>query len=310
MPRSMSTAPTDRSHKPSAVQKWHWGEDSISSQRQWLLAAALGTIVFMLAALATFLWREHGLAIAKTGDRAVRHSAGLAQDLEQTLNIARTVISQVDAQLRPASAGATAFSGLPKGDRFSTVLSSLPLPFQLHAIGPQGRAIAVAETLVQSATAEQTHRHPASEPLSAERWGLSPVDPLSQTHMVPLVWKAATNTEGVQGYAVDLSLAALRAWLERERIGSDDRVSLFWMNGDGTATLLARAPAEPNENGQRLRAPWMADTQRSADGIVEQRGALDGAPRLAAFHRLSGRRKWACRVTKSPCRAKCLASRI
>jgi PAS domain S-box-containing protein len=285
----MSTAPADRSLHPSALPAWHWGEEgSIPAQRRLLVVATVCIVVFMLLALTSFLWREHQVALDKSGERAARLGQGLARDLEQTLTVARTVINEVEIQLQPAPEARWSSDAMAKPDSFSTLLSSLPLPFNLHAIEAQGRSIAILGSLAHPPMGGQDHPHPPGEQLDADRWMLSTGYRISEGQIVPLAWKAAANPKGVKGYGVDLSLVALNAWLDGERIEPNDRASLFWMNSDGTATLLARAPAVSTEMGARVKAPWVEQANLAATGMADQLSALDGVPRLAAFHRLSG----------------------
>lgn len=284
----MSISRTDRSKKVPINAHLPWGEEFALAQRQWLVAAAVAMVVFTLAALTTFLWREHRLALGKAEERAVHLSRDLAEDLEQTLKVARTAITAAEAQLGTAPQHLNTAPGLPIREGDSNVLASLPLPFFLHPVGANGSAIVFAETLPQFPNSGQAHRHPSRVQLTAQRWALTPPDPLAKDATVPLVWKAAMNAHGVEGYAVDLSLAALNDWLERKRHGSDDSASLFWMNGNGTATLLARAPLASAQLGQQERAPWVDRATESATGVIDQYSAASAIPRQAAFHRLSG----------------------
>ncbi|HEY9095365.1 MAG TPA: PAS domain-containing protein, partial [Hydrogenophaga sp.] len=285
----MPTIPIDRPSLPSAKRKWEWRERSIPAQRRLIVLTTVAIIAAMFMALAAFLWREHQAALDKSGERAERLAEGLTRDLEQTLTVARTLISQVDAQIQvPPETASSESLGLPASASFSSLLASLPLPFDLHAIGEQGKPIAIIGQLDQTPTGDPDHHHPDGQRLAAERWTLSRDDSAMQERFVPLAWKSAMGSQGVDGYGVDLSLAALHAWLERERIEPDDRVSLFWMNADGTATLLARAPTLASELGQRVRASWVDMANQTLSGMVDQQSALDGMERRAAFRRLSG----------------------
>ena len=282
----MPTAPADPALTPSAAQASGWKGASTSAQRRLLLAAAMGMIALMLLAVSAFVWREHELALQQTGERATRLSQRLAQDLEQTLTVAQTVISQVDAKLQPATGSVLHSSDLPSPHTYTSILAALPLPFDLHAIGTQGQSIAILGTLGGPPIGIRQHVHTGSHALIAERWTLSTKDQALKSDILPLAWKASVNADGVEGYGVDLSLGALNQWLEGERMASDDRALLFWMNADGTATLMARAPSVPAEIGQTLRAPWVAAANGAEAGLVDQLSALDGVPRRVAFQRL------------------------
>ncbi|MEZ5702273.1 MAG: PAS domain S-box protein [Burkholderiaceae bacterium] len=285
----MPTTPTERPPSPSAESKWEWNARSNPNQRRWVLTSTVAIIATIFMALAVFVWREHEIVLDKSGERAERQAEGLTRDLEQTLTVARTLISQVDAQIQvPPETASGESLGLPASTSFSSLLASLPLPFDLHAIGEQGKPIAIIGQIGQTPAGVPDHYHPDGHRLAPERWTLSHNDPVAREQFVPLAWKSAVGSQGVDGYGVDLSLDALQAWLERERIEADDRVSLFWMNADGTATLLARAPKVASEPGQRVRAPWVDKANQSSSGMVDQLSALDRMERRAAFKRLSG----------------------
>ena len=253
-----------------------------------MLAASASIIALMLLAVSAFVWREHQLALEKTGERATRLAGRLAQDLEQTLTVARTVISQVDVQLQRSPADTPRPPSLAAPNAFAALLASLPLPFDLHAVDATGNPIAIVGTLAQPPIGVHHHPHGHSSVLSTERWGLSNANPAWSEKVVPLTWKAAGNNRSVEAYGVDLELTALSNWLERDRLEPDDRVTLFWLNADGSATVMARAPTVAADLGKSVRAPWVQVANQTPSGLVDQLSALDGMPRRIAFQRLGG----------------------
>jgi PAS domain S-box-containing protein len=87
---------------------------------------------------------------------------------------------------------------------------------------------------------------------------------------------------------VGLRFDELQRWLESERHNESDRISLLWLNNDGSATLLASAPRVNAELGVDVTAEWVARAAQSPTGIVDVVSQLDGVSRRVAFERLSG----------------------
>ena len=265
-----------------------WVAVTTSAQRRLLMATAVGIIALMLGSIAAFLWHEHQLALDQTGDRAMRRAQRMAQDLGQTLTVARAVIAQVEAQ-RPASpASAIRAQAQQQPTAYETLLASLPLPFGLHAMGADGKSISVVGVLGETPIGVQRHQHAFDKALAAEQWTLSKANPAEVANIIPLTWKVPPQGQGTEAYGVDLSLTAVCNWLERDRMESDDRASLFWMNADGSATLMARAPHVAADVGRQVRAPWVAAAQKTQAGMLDQLSAIDGLPRRVAFQRLNG----------------------
>lgn len=274
--------------EPLNVRNVGWGAPTTSSQRRFLMVAAAGIIALMLASISVFLWHEHQLALDNTSDRAMRRAQRMAQDLEQTLAVARAVIEQVEAQRPPAPVNASGTPAPRTPTAYDTLLASLPLPFGLHAMGVDGKAISIVGVLGETPINGRRHLHPSNNALTAEQWTLSDATPTEGADIIPLAWKAASHGQGIEAYGVDLSLTAVNNWLERDRMDPADRASLFWTNADGTATLLAHAPHQEAGIGRQVQAPWVLAAQSAAHGAVDQLSALDGTPRRAAFQRLEG----------------------
>ena len=284
----MSTTQEESKATPSARPGRKWESHTILT-RQRLAVTTVAIITMLFAAVAAFVWREHEIALDKSGERAERLAEGLARDLEQTLTVARAVINQVDDEIQ-TSTGKPATPTLERAHAsgLSNLLASLPLPFELNAIGEQGRPISIVGQFGLPAPDAPNPGINSNRELETERWTLRHKDEATRERLVPLAWKSSVGYQSVDGYEVDLSLLALNTWLEQARIETDDRASLFWMNTDGTASLLARAPAVPAELGQRVRARWVDQANQSDLGTVDQQSALDGMARRTVFRRLSG----------------------
>lgn len=282
----MPSYPDTAGQAPSSPRNESSVTASALVQRRIVVATSVGIIVVMLCSLAAFLWHERQLALDETGNRAMRRAQRMAQDLKQSLTVAQAVIGQVDAQLPPSDEASVQPAAQPWSNAFDSLLSALPLPFGLHAIGTKGNAITIVGMLGETPTGIHPHQHPPSEALVTAQWSLSETNSAEKASIIPLVWKAAPNGRGVAAYGVDLPLSAVIDWLDRDRMETDDRASLFWMNADGTATLLARAPHVATDLGKRVRAPWVDAAQRASSGVLDQLSVLDGMPRLAAFQRL------------------------
>jgi PAS domain S-box-containing protein len=265
-----------------------WEKASTHRQRRALFGASLAIIALMLCAIGAFLRHDYLRSLDAAGESALRRSQRLVQDMEQTLTVARTVISQSENQLLPTPVSRQSDPGLSASSAYAGLLASLQLPFDLHALGAAGESKAIIGMLGHAPIGVHHHLHDSNGPLTPDQWTLGKASADWQGRIIPLTWKAATNDQGIEGYAVDLSYAAVAKWLERERVEPDDRVSLFWLNSDGTASLMARAPDNADNIARRVHAPWVDAALQSPSGTLDQLSALDGMPRRVAFQRLSG----------------------
>ena len=278
-PDRMDPVP-DAAVAPGSVTSRH-------DQRTLLIVLTLGAVAVLWAATLTFLWRDRVLTLQATEEHTARQASRLAQDLEQTLRVARISISQFDEQLQQASANP--FHSIPAAEAVAVaeLLAALPLPFDLHALAPEGSIHALVG-LDNPAKRGQNDHHQSKSPLPQGVWSLGNIEQLPLQQAIPLTWPAQPNLQRVTGYGVDLSFAALQNWLDRDRKLPDDRVSLFWINEDGSATLLARSPSVPGQLGQRVTADWVAAAMQQPSGVLDLVSQLDQHHRRVAYRRLPG----------------------
>jgi PAS domain S-box-containing protein len=257
------------------------------SHRRLLVAATLGAITLLMGATGGFLWLDRERVLQETAELAVRGANRLATDLQQSLTVARTAIDQFNEQLQQASSQPFQTPAASLAGAQAELLAALPLPFRLHAIGPQDREIPLIGSGSPSA-ASQTHAHGLAAATAPGRWGVGNTVGLPQQAVIPLVWRAEPNVQGISGYGVDLGFEKLQRWLESERRAPQDRISLFRMNGDGSATLLARAPRVDAQLGAVVTTAWVAGAEQAPAGVVDVTSQFDGVARRVAYQRLSG----------------------
>ncbi len=273
------TGPTVPAGEAHAASLW--------SQRallRWLTALA---IALLLGATAAFLWTGRQRALDDASAQAVRRVAGLAQDLEQSLALARLSIEQAEARLAslPPGAPLSTLQTEAAADR-SALLSALPLPFELHVLDRQGHVLDVAAPARRAGSPERAPHQFMSGNLSPGRWHVGVPEGPPNARVIPLVWAAAPNPHGVTGYNADLSFSALLARLERDRVPDSGGSALVRIEADGSATVLARAPFAEQALGQPLRTPWVRAMATSPQGVVETLSPLDGIRRQTAYQRL------------------------
>jgi len=274
---SNSTTPNPEiAANPTSVSAW-WRKTSI--QRRLLGGLTAACIFLLLAATGAFLLHEYQRTLREADDSAERRARRVAQDLEQALATAEKAIAHIETRLSAApGTGPLRAPALVPADHAS-LLASLPIPFTLRAIG------AAASGQQQGGLANAQPAAPASPP---DRWTVGDALNTEQARVLPLIWPVAPNAQGITGFAVDLSLPDLLARLEREMSSEAHRVSLFRLEGDGSATLLARVPFVPTQLGTKVRADWVARAMVEREGKLSQIAALDGIPRRVAFQRLDG----------------------
>lgn len=261
-------------------------------QPQWLSSkllavVTLGSIALVLGATAVFLWSERARTLNETTETAARGAHRLASDLQQSLNVARTAIDQFGDRRQPDALQPLLTPSAELVQLQTELLAALPLPFGLRAIGPDNQDIALIGPSDKPADL-QTRSLRLLAQTAEGRWGVGNTVGLPDKGMVPLVWRANPNTQGVVGYAVGLRFDALQSWLESERRKEDDRVSLFRMNTDGSATLLARAPRVSPELGAKVSTAWVSRAAQHPTGVVDVISQIDGVARRVAYERLSG----------------------
>lgn len=250
-----------------------------------LVVLALG---MLLLGTGAYLWHERSRLLETADEVAVRQVQRLASDLEKSLTVAEVAVQQVEQVLAGSSHEPMRQFWTPEAaDLRAELLSTLPLPFRLHAITQDGLATdLVSDRLLEKRPApEELRRLSEADP---GHWRVGPVSGLTTSRSVPLVWRAAANTKHVAGYVVDLSFSAVLARLESDRIKEGGGVALFHVAPDGRVSVLVRAPFDEHEAGQPVKghvAQMIAD--RSAGSFLT-RGQFDGIERRVAFRRLAG----------------------
>ena len=252
-----------------------------------LSAATLGAIALVLSATVGFLWLERDRVLEETGELAARGAHRLATDLQQSLTVARTAIEQFNDRRQSPSSQPFQTPPAELAQLQTELLAALPLPFGLRAIRPNNSDIALIGPTDKPVDL-QTRALRLLANTAESRWGVGNTVGLPDKGMVPLVWRADPNAQGVVGYAVGLRFDALQQWLQSERRNEGDRISLFKMNADGSATLLARAPSVDAELGVSVTTAWVTRAAQNPTGIVDVISQLDGKERRVAYERLSG----------------------
>ena len=278
---------SETAHLPASTIPDASAAQSTQLSSPLLVATTLGAIALVMGTMLGFLWQERERVLNETAQLAARGAHRLATDLQQSLTVARTAIDQFNSQLQLASSTPFESPAAQLAQSQAELLAALPLPFGLSAIGPNNSEIALV-----GSTDTPANGQPSPAALLAEatgnRWGVGNTVGLPDGGVIPLIWRAEPNTQGISGYGVDLRLDTLQHWLESERQNEGDRISLFRMNTDGTATLLARAPLVSAELGVKVTTPWVARAAQDPTGIVDVISQLDGVPRRVAYERLGG----------------------
>jgi PAS domain S-box-containing protein len=273
--RSFSMTPAEHAAQPA----WLSGK--------LIAAATLGSIALVLGATAGFLWLERERVLNERAELAARGAHRLATDLQQSLTVARTAIDQFNDRLQLASSQPFETPAAELAHSQTELLAVLPLPFGLRAIGSSNSDIALIGPTDKPADL-QTRALRLLAVTAETHWGVGSTVGLPDKAMIPLVWRADPNTQGIVGYAVGLRFDALQRWLESELRNESDRASLFRMNNDGSATLLAWAPRVYAELGMNVTTEWVAHAAQNPTGIVDVISQFDGVARRVAYERLSG----------------------
>ena len=130
------------SHAPPTETAGRTARIPLPPQRQrTLLAATLALMALVVLASASFLWFERERILDETSALAARGANRLATDLQQSLTVARTAIDQFNEPLQQASAQPFQTPAVGMARSQAQLLAALPLPFRLHAIGPQDQEI-------------------------------------------------------------------------------------------------------------------------------------------------------------------------
>ncbi|MFP5467739.1 MAG: ATP-binding protein [Gammaproteobacteria bacterium] len=250
-----------------------------------LIALALGVLLLGTGA---YLWHERARLLDTADEEAVRLVQRLASDLEKSLTVAEVAVLQVEEVLAGGAPEPMRRFWTPEAAELrADLLSTLPLPFQLHAFMQDGQVIElVSDRLQEKRTAAEELGQIAEA--SPGRWHVPAVSGSPGSKAVPLVWQAAANARQVAGYAVDLSFSALLDRLENDRIKDGGGVALFRVAQDNSVSVLVRAPFDGSETGQMVRGHVAQMISSRVAGSFLTRGQFDGIERRVAFRRLAG----------------------
>ncbi len=275
------------------------GHKALSSQRRllrWLTAGAIGLLLFSSLG---FILYERNHHLARATELAERRAGGLADDLAQTLRVARVAIEQLESRVERLPEGAPVGDAVAAGrGEWARLLAALPLPFELHARDAAGADLAGGD----AAGADLAGGDGMSTPANAQaQWPLAASDPAgwavgnsvrrgeSRERRVPIWRRARPNSHGVVAYSVELSQTALIERFESARERHRGGVSLFRVEPDGSGlTLLARAPVLESDLGKRFEGPLHVALKSASRGSFRDLTRIDDIERIVGFQRLDG----------------------
>lgn len=222
------------------------------------------TIGLLLTGGTALVWGERIWALEQAQEAATRRANRLALDLAQSLTLAQRAIELSQATTVPPASTAADDDGPFR--QHSALLSALALPIELH-------------------TLDITQAMPTTQgPLPVtERWLALAPQSAAAGDVLPLVWPLSGRPHAFQA---DLSLAALQARLERDRVAPGGGTAVFRLDPDGRVTVLARAPHDPSVMGLPLGGPIARVLTTQAKGSFASPGAIDGIRRRTSFQRL------------------------
>lgn len=261
-----------------------------SQRERWLLRAVTAlAILLLIGGTSGFLWHERQRTLDEARDLAVRQVARLAQDMEQSLALARVTIEQAESRLlalRPGSLANT--SQAEAAAERAALLSKLPLPFELHALDRDGQVLGLVSPTARAGMPSGVQASRPTGALKPGHWQVGNAAGPPQGRKLPLVWSAVPNPHGITAYEAAFSFNALLDRLEADRAGKRGGAGVFRIEHDGSVTVLARAPFAESELGRTLtlRTPWVQALATSRQGVARTHSPLDGIQRQVAFQRL------------------------
>ncbi|MEO5695506.1 MAG: PAS domain-containing protein, partial [Burkholderiaceae bacterium] len=266
------------------------GRGALSSQRRLLRLLTAGAIALLLFSSFGFVVYEREQHLSSATELASRRAAGLADDLAQTLRVARVAIEQLESRVDRLPDGVPVGNALETGyGEWDRLLAALPLPFELHARDAAGTDFAGGER------ASLPGNPGAGRPLAAAAdpagWvvGDSARRGEPPERRLPIWRPARANTHGIAAYSVELSQAALVERFEAARDRQRGGVALFRVEPDGSGlTLLARAPALDADLGKRFHGPLHVALKSASRGTFRDVTGIDGLERIVGFQRLDG----------------------
>ena len=251
----------------------------------WLLTAL--AVALLLGAVGALQWRERQLLLDEASSLSQRRAARLADELTQSLAVAKVAIAQTEARLRNLPAGAALAKAMGEGasDR-AALLKALPLPFELHALQASGRVVDLVSGMPREGVGGHTHARPTPD-AAAAGWVVDLSQGATGSRTIPVQRAAAPNAHGVAAYSVDFDHGALLSRLETSRAPQGGSAALFRIDADGSTTVLARAPHDDAELGRRVQGPLAQALARAPGGVFMARTQLDSAHRTIAYRRLA-----------------------
>lgn len=241
----------------------------------WLTALAIG---LLLAGSAGFVWRERQQALQQAEALAARRASRLAQDIFQSLNLARRAIDLSERLAQADSMGPAALERLVS--QRTELLSVLPLPFELRALEADYQSVDLATSLARRRLSPDARTDPAQD--SPTHWAAD----TPTGHVLSMSWPLPHPEAGMKGYSAEFALQPLQHRLEQDRAPPGGATALFRLDPDDRVTVLVRAPQTDGQIGRQLGG-WLAQTLKSGEqGVFATPGQLDGVGRRTAFKRL------------------------
>ena len=225
----------------------------------WLTGLVIALLVLATAGI---VWHERQQALQLAETTAARRAHRLAQDLAQSLTLARRAIEQIEA-IRAQDPDRKPVP--PEAVRQQqALLSALHLPLQLREIEPQTSVAGVAP-----------------------HWQAGLPERDVTAAVLPLIWsEPGAPGAGPRTFRADLSLDALQKRLEQDRAPPGGGATLFRLDPDGQVTVLARAPFAQREQGLRIGGSLAQTLATGERGAFSSPGVIDGIARRAAYQRL------------------------
>ena len=250
---------------------------------------AVAAVLLLVGSATGFVWHGRTQRLDQAAALAVQRVNRLADDLAQTLALAQVAMAQTDAHLQALPPATSLAGGLRGLDALAThraeLLAALPLPFELHALAADGRAI----DLAAAPSANPGPRPPYPAPVvPTGTWAVGSTQGPPDTRTLQLLRPAAPNTRGVVAFAIELTHRALQDRFESDRLPPGGSVVLHRVEPDGSAIVLARAPLVETQINQRVQGPLAQALAQAPSGVFVAPGHLDGVHRIVAYRRLDG----------------------
>ena len=246
-------------------------------------------ILLLLSSVIGFFWHERKLALDQATGLAERRAARLADDLQQTLVLAKLAMAQAEQALsETAAANDINDARLAWTKQRSELLAKLALPFELRLIDARGQVVEPGRPALAAATAASSPALQRQAPTGApDRWQIGATQGQAGKRILPMVLRSERLPAGLAGFTVDLSHDALQQRFEADRLTTLGGIALFRVEADGSASVLARAPFVESELGTRVRGPLVQALKLAPSGSFDAMTQIDGRRRIVAYRRLS-----------------------